>query len=392
MHSLFFLLLAIILMQSSTRKKVIISVISDLVTDQRVNRAALTLHNQGMEVTLIGRSLKRSLPLEIRPYKTVRFNLWFEKGTLFYACYNIRLFLYLLFKKADIYLSNDLDTLTANFIASKLKKVRLVYDSHEYFTEVPELVSRPIIRSIWLMIERCIFPRLSDVMTVNESIAGIYKAKYRVAVKVVRNLPFRAEISEPAMNRKQWGIPEEATIFLFQGAGINVDRGAEESIDAILLVPDAVLVFVGGGDVIHQLKNKVASSGIDGKFFFIPMQPLNELNRFTRMADFGLTLDKNSNLNYKYSLPNKLFDYIQARLPVLATDLTEVRNIIEKYDVGLITSSNDPYILAEKMIDIMSDDMRLARWKKNLNLAAVELCWENEQQIFLSLFSDEGRT
>lgn len=388
----FFLLLAIILMYSSTRKKVIISVVSDLVTDQRVNRAALTLQSKGMEVILVGRSLKKSLPVDKRPYKTMRLKCWFEKGPLFYAVYNLRLLFYLLFNKADIYLSNDLDTLAANFIASRLKNVRLVYDSHEYFTEVPELVSRPFIRSIWLKIEQWIFPHLSDVMTVNDSIAGFYEAKYNVPVKVVRNLPISADLSKPTMNRKQWGIPEEARVFLFQGAGINIDRGAEESIDAISLVSGAVLVFIGGGDVIQQLKNKVKSKGIEGKVFFIPKQPFNELIRFTHMADFGLTLDKSSNLNYKYSLPNKLFDYIQACLPVLATDLHEVKNIIEKYDVGLITSSCDPQILAGKMIDMMSDTARFARWKKNLKFAAAELCWEKEQQKFLALFSDVRKT
>ncbi len=379
-------------MHSSSPKKVIISVVSDLVTDQRVNRAALTLHNQGMDVILIGRMLKKSLPLEERPYKMVRFKLWFEKGPLFYACFNIRLFFYLLFNKADIYLANDLDTLPANFVASRLKKIKLVYDSHEYFTEVPELVNRPFIRFIWLKMEQWIFPRLTDVMTVNDSIAGFYKAKYNVPVKTIRNLPFAADISLPIVNRAEWGIPEKVKIFLFQGAGINIDRGAEESIDAISLVPGAVLVFIGGGDVIEKLKDRVAFKGLTEKVFFIPKQPLKELIRFTRMADIGLTLDKDNNLNYKYSLPNKLFDYIQAQLPILATDLPEVKKVIEKYDIGLITSSFDYKSISEKMIEIISDENRLVRWKKNLNLAAAELCWEKEQFKFLELFSDGGKT
>ena len=379
-------------MHSSSPKKVIISVVSDLVTDQRVNRAALTLHNHGMDVILIGRRLRKSLPLEERPYKIKRFKLWFEKGALFYASYNIRLFLFLLLNKADIYLANDLDTLPANFVASRLKNIKLVYDSHEYFTEVPELVNRPFIRFIWLKTEQWIFPRLKDVMTVNDSIAGFYKAKYNVPVKTIRNLPCAADISLPIVNRAGWGIPQKVKIFLFQGAGINIDRGAEESIDAISLVPGAVLVFIGGGDVIEKLKDIVANKGLTEKVFFIPKQPLKELIRFTRMADIGLTLDKDNNLNYKYSLPNKLFDYIQAQLPVLATNLPEVKKVVEKYDIGLITSSFDSKDISEKMIEIISNENRLGRWKKNLNLAATELCWEKEQFKFLELFLDGGKT
>ena len=229
-------------------------------------------------------------------------------------------------------------------------------------------------------------------MTVNDSIAGFYIAKYNVPVKTIRNLPFAADISLPIVNRAEWGIPEKVKIFLFQGAGINIDRGAEESIDAISLVPDAVLVFIGGGDVIQKLKDIVYSNGLAEKVFFIPKQPLKELIRFTRMADIGLTLDKDNNLNYKYSLPNKLFDYIQAQLPILATDLPEVKKVIEKYDIGLIISSFDSKNISEKMIEIISDENRLVRWKKNLNLAASELCWEKEQFKFLELFSDGGKT
>jgi len=379
-------------MQSSGRKKIIISVVSDLVTDQRVNRAATSLHNYGMEVILVGRELRKSLPLNNRPYRTKRFRLWFEKGPFFYASYNLRLFLFLMFNRADIYLSNDLDTLAANFIASKLRNVPLVYDSHEYFTEVPELVNRPFIKSVWLSIEKLIFPGLKHVMTVNDSIAKIYSEKYKVSVNVIRNLPVSGDSSKPKAFRKDWGIPEDKKVFLFQGAGINIDRGAEESIEAISYVDGAVLLFIGGGDVIDQSKEKVAERGLNHKVFFIPKQPMNELSGFTRMADFGLTLDKDSNLNYRFSLPNKIFDYIQANLPVLATDLIEVKRIVEKYDIGMITSSYDPQTIAIKMKEMMSDEMRIARWKKNLNIAASELCWENEEQKFLEIFSHVGRT
>jgi glycosyltransferase involved in cell wall biosynthesis len=195
------------------------------------------------------------------------------------------------------------------------------------------------------------------------------------------------DYSSKIIQRKDWGIPENKKIFLFQGAGINVDRGAEEAIEAISLVDAAVLIFLGGGDVIDDLKKEVEKRKMNDKVFFIPRQPLEELIGFTRMADFGLSLDKDSNLNYKYSLPNKLFDYIQPGIPILATDLIEVRKIVERFDIGVITSSCDPQILAGNMKIMMSDENNIARWKKNLNIAANELCWEKEEQKFLALFT-----
>src|SRR6185436_13246094 len=120
----------------------------------------MALTKQGNKVVLVGRKLRKSLPLDSRPYKTIRFNLWFEKGPLFYASYNLRLFIFLMFNGADILLANDLDTLPANYLAARFNNIILVYDSHEYFTGVPELENRPLVKKIWKSIEQFIFPQL----------------------------------------------------------------------------------------------------------------------------------------------------------------------------------------------------------------------------------------
>ena len=282
----------------------------------------------------------------------------------------------------------DLDTLLPNFIISKLKGSALFYDSHEYFTEVPELVNRPRIQGFWLSIEKFIFPKLKNVFTVNDSIASIYKAMYNVDVKVVRNLPFRTTLKSSPVSRAQLGLPTDKKIFLFQGAGINVDRGAEEAIEAISGVDNAVLLFIGGGDVIDDLKKNVQVFNIQHKVFFLPKQPMEVLYQYTSLADFGLTLDKDSNLNYRYSLPNKLFDYIQAGLPVLASDLPEVRKIIEQYDIGKITPSHSIDDLRKAMKSMVLEEKQLALWKENLKFAAAELCWENEEKKLSEIFKD----
>ncbi len=367
------------------KKRVVISVISDLVTDQRVHRTATTFHNLGFDVLLVGRQLPDSAQMDARVYPTKRFTLPVNKGAMFYSLYNIRLFLFLLFQKTDVLFANDLDTLSANYLISKIKRKKLIYDSHEYFTGVPELVARPKVQRIWKWIEKKIVPKLDQLITVNQSIANLYEKEYGKQFVVIRNLPITKKITLKK-SRAEFGIPESKAVFLFQGAGINIDRGAEEAIEAISHV-DAVLLFIGGGDVLCSLQKLVREKKLEQKVFFIPKQPMESLKAFTSLADFGLTLDKNTNMNYRFSLPNKLFDYIQARLPVLASDLPEVSAIVNRYDIGLITSSHDPLALAGEMKNMLNNE-KLALWKENLNLAASELCWEKEESKLVELIKN----
>ncbi len=369
-------------------KRVIISVVSDLVTDQRVHRVSSSLQRNGLDVTLVGRQLKKSLPLSRREYKTVRFRLWWEKGMLFYASYNVRLFFYLLFNKADVLVANDLDTLLPNFIISKLKGAKLYYDSHEYFTEVPELVNRRGVQQVWKMIERFIFPKLKHVYTVNESIAQLYEEKYKKKVDVVRNIPVTSFQPIVPKTRTDLKLPEDKKIILYQGAGINIHRGAEEALEAMLYIENAILLFIGSGDVIEQLKSMRDVLNLREKVFFLPKLPMEELKQFTQIADIGLTLDKDTNINYKYSLPNKLFDYIHAGLPVLASPLVEIKKIIDQYQIGVTIENHDPKHIAEKINEMFADERRFAKWKENLKLAAVELCWEKEEKQLLRIFHD----
>lgn len=370
----------------SRKKRAIVSVTNDLYTDNRVNKICLFLEKQGYDVLLVGRRKKDSIELPPRSYQTKRFKLAKEKGAGFYALYNLRLFFFLLTKQASLLVSNDLDTLLANYAASKFKpNARLVYDSHEYFTEVPELIHRPRVQKVWVGIESWIFPKLKTIYTVNESIAQIYRDKYRKDVLVVRNISPSFQ-SHSLPSKSALGIPENTFLIIIQGAGINVDRGSEEAIEAMKMIENACLMIVGDGDVVTQLKETVEQAGLSEKVRFYGKRPYAEMMAFTQHADVGLTLDKPTNMNYLYSLPNKVFDYIHASTAIIATDLVEIKRVIEKHELGTILTELTPENLVYAIRDLQENPSKLAHFKANCKKASTVENWENEQQILEEIY------
>ncbi len=366
------------------KRKIVVSVISDLVSDQRVHKVCtfLTAHNFG--VTLIGRKNKNSLPLDKRNYKCERLHCFFNDGVLLYAEFMIKLFVRLFFKRTDLFLSNDLDTLLPNFLISRLRSKPLVYDSHEYFTGVPALQNSFAKRKVWKGLESFILPKLKHAYTVNESIAALYKKEYGIKMNVVRNVPvFETQItSTPKL------YPQDKTILLLQGAGINEDRGAEELVETMTLLPnDFKLYFIGSGTCWDKLKAMTIELNLTGKIEFIEKLPFSELKHYTRQAHLGLSLDKPFSINYQLSLPNKIFDYIHAGIPVLSSSVVEVKKIIENYEVGTTIDAITPASIAKAITDIFSNPTLYNHWRKNTLSASEALCWQTEEKVLEEIFS-----
>lgn len=368
------------------KTKVVVSVISDLSTDQRVHRTSLILNELGFDVLLIGRRMKKSAAIDDRPYKTHRMKLIFDKGPLFYATFNLRLFLYLLFHKTNLVVANDLDTLLPNFLIHKIKGIPIVYDSHEYFTEVPELVNRKRVQRIWKTIEKAIFPKLDEVITVSDSIAQLYEKEYGVRPAVVRNISNKPIVRNKP-SRSELGLPVDKFILVLQGSGINVERGAEEMVESMQYITAAVLLIIGNGDVIDHLHQLAKKFDLKDKIIFIPKLEYSKLLEYTANADLGLSLDKDTNINYRYSLPNKLFDYIHSEIPVLVSPLTEVKKIVEEYNIGDFIPDHEPKNIAKKVNEVLGNQELMKKWKKNINFANSALTWEKESEKLISIFS-----
>ena len=352
--------------------KVTVSVTNDLVTDQRVHKVCTTLKQNGYKVKLVGRELRNSKPIE-RPYTTERMRLLFNKKIFFYAEFNIRLFFYLLFDKTDIFLSNDTDTLLANYLASVIRKKPLVFDAHEIFPEVPEITDRTWVKKIWTMIEDFIFPHLQNTYTVCDSIAKYYKDKYNINMQVVRNIPSQKIKTLRLASQKSPINAKGKKVILYQGA-VNHGRGIEWMIEAMPLLNNCVFYIIGDGDLMKKLKDKVKKMQLSDKVIFTGRIPFEDLSLYTAKADIGINLLENWGLSYYYSLPNRIFDYIREGVPVLASDFPEIRKIIRHYDIGILINNFDPHYIASSIKRLILKGKNQLAFEK----ANKDLCWENE--------------
>ena len=364
-------------------KKITVSVISDLTTDQRVIRICNTLQQMGFETAVIARSFTNSLPLDEYSFKCSRIKCHFRNGIWQYAEFNFKLFWRLLFCKTDYFLANDLDTLVPNYIVSIIRNKKLIYDTHEYFTGVPELKNSPLKRKTWKLLEDWIFPKLKTVYTVNRSVQNKYFEEYGNNIAVVRNVPVTENVI-------LYELPESwqnKIILMLQGAGINEGRGGIELLEAMKYLPENyLLVFIGGGNQWEYIKNKRIEWGLENKVEMIEKLQPAKLKKYTGMAHIAFSLDSFDDLNCRYNLPNKIFDYIHANVPVIATAIPEVKYIVENYRCGISTDDNSPQTLASTALKMMADKERYVQYKKNCIKAAKELCWEKEQEILKEIY------
>ena len=363
-----------------TGKKIVIVVTNDLFTDNRVHKVANSLHSFGFEIQLIG--IKKPKIEYKDKFKTSRFSLFFKKGILFYAEYNIRLFFKLFFVKYNVILSNDLDTLLASYLSAKLHLKQIVYDSHELFTEVPELANRKFKQRVWFSLQSCVLSKIQYSYTVCKSLARLYSSMYKINMRVVRNIP----IENIQTNNYEMPENDKRKIILYQGA-LNVGRGLEHLIDSMKFADENFVLYIAGtGDLEKELRNRVKEAKLENKIVFTGRLPYPTLLGLTSKAFIGLSIEENTGKNYYYALPNKLFDYIRCGVPVLCSEFPEMSAIIKKYEIGTFIKNHKPEHIAEKLNSILQNKSQYEVWKKNLISASGDLKWEKEEQVLKEIF------
>ena len=281
---------------------------------------------------------------------------------------------------AEAYHAHDLDSLWPASRAARRRRVPLVYDSHELWTEQSSLASRPLVRGIWAAL-------VSHVITVSPPIAEELSERYGFGdIAVIGNLPPHRSPLSGDLIRERLGLKPDRVILLYQG-GMLTDNGLSEQIEAMAGVEGAALVLLGEGPTKEQLQNQVAVSGLVDRVFFLPAVPFSQLHALTCSADIGLCLIKSTGKSFHWSLPNKLFEYMMAGLPVLGSEAPEIRRTLDETGAGEVIDLTNPVSLRNRSQRLVDDPARRDRYSGAALQAAHRFCWERESAKLTDLYA-----
>ena len=357
-------------------------VTSDVVTDQRVQRTAATLSTLGYNVVVVGRRAVKTSKDMKKEYNIHHISPPFSRGVFFYLSYNIMAFCHLICKSSHIIYANDLDTLLAASALSFFKQIPLIYDSHELFTEVPELRNRNVKKRIWHFLEKRLVSRVDAAITVSNSISEELSKRYGKAFEVVRNLPTKKSVTLKKVNST------DKKVIIYQGA-LNIGRGLEKLIKAMQYLPNVELRIAGTGDIEKTLVSLSKSLGLEPQVKFLGRIEPDKLHFETLQASIGVSLEEDIALSYRYALPNKLFDYIQAGLPVLTSNLPEMKRIVQNYNIGqTINCDCTPRELSQKLNVMLNSSHQLNQWRNSSVAAANVLNWNQEKGKLIAIVTN----
>ncbi|MCD6013179.1 MAG: glycosyltransferase family 4 protein [Flavipsychrobacter sp.] len=358
-------------------KRIICTVTNDLNYDQRMIRICTSLAQAGYDVTLVGFQRKNSKPLTQRPFNQVRLPIIAEQGKAMYIFYWISLFFFLLRRDDDILCAIDIDTILPVYYASRIRKKKRVYDAHEIFTELKEVISRPAVHKMWSWIANHCVPHFKTGYTIGDSYAGYFKKQYGVEYGVVRN----ATILKPLQ------IPDKhERIILYQG-WVNVGRCFEQLIPAMQYV-NARLVVCGEGNFYEQAQALTKQHNLENKITFKGYVPPAQLGDHTISAYIGITLFEDTALSNRLSLANRFFDYMHSGVPQLCNKYPEYERVNAEYEVAALVPELTPECIAEKLNKLLNDDDYYKRLQQNCLAARKKYCWQEEEKKLIAIYNN----
>jgi len=363
-------------------------VLNNFTNDSRVLKEAISLQHEGYEVTVVAlhhENLKEFEKVQNIPVHRVKLNTmnWSKRtitSLVKYMEWSYRVIKK--YRQYDVMHCHDLNALHLGVI-SKLfnRKLKVIYDAHEYETEVNYLVGMK--KKLSKVVEKFLIRYADRVITVSDTIAEEYVRLYGISKPhLVLNAPSFKEVVKKDIFRETFGIESEQTIFLYQG-NLSRGRGVEVVLETFKALTDtkSVVVFMGYGELEASIKEQQKSYG---NIYFHKAVTPDILLDYTSSADFGISMIEDVCLSYRYCLPNKMFEYIMAGVPVIVSNLPEMKKLVEQYEVGVVAKENNPKELAEAIILASSLDKDYVQ--KQLNSVKSIYNWEEQEKILIALY------
>jgi glycosyltransferase involved in cell wall biosynthesis len=365
-----------------------------LALDSRVRKEGQALVVAGHSVRLVGvRQRGERVRDDLGGFEVVAFEVWSRRlprtplfWPLKYAEFLVKSVAALLGSRAEVYHAHDLEALIPAWIAARLTRGRVIYDSHELFTE------RPIeMRAVWRAIEHFLIRRVDAVIAASEERAVIMRDEYgaRDLPAVIANCPPR--VGRHAESTVRDRLPVErrgARLVLYQG-GLSPGRGLETLTRAVgLFEPSAVLVFVGAASAYSEsvLRSVVEAQGLRDRVFFVAPVDATEVVSFIRTADLGVVIYQNTCRNNYYCAPNKVYDYCMAGLPVVGSDFPPLRTLVQRYAIGVLFDPEKPAAIAAAVNQVLTDDDVHERAVAGSRAVAARCNWEEESKKLVGLY------
>ena len=277
--------------------------------------------------------------------------------------------------------SNDYDTLSAGFHASKKCGAKLVYDSHEVATGSILAEKYKVVKSYISYREGKIIRKAYAVISVSNAAADYLSKLYTIKrPEVITNCPPYYKLPENKMENDNFEI-------LYQGI-MSYGRGYEEFIQSVKFVNKGISYVIRGyGETKEELRKLASDEGVADRIIFADPVEISELIISASQSAVGVVLTRPICVNYNMTVSNKLFEYIQAELPVILSNVPEHTYLNDKYKIGIVVDDVEPRKIANVINSIYENPELYAQLKENVRKAKQELSWETFEEKLLKIYS-----
>ena len=361
-------------------KSVVLIFLGDFFFDARCINMANTIINSGMELNIIDAG---EFDNKYRG-KDIHHISLHDRGLFKYIKFHWKVIQKLKTLNPDIIIAGDLYSLPAS---TSLKHACKVYDSRELYSQLAGLSTKPLRQYFWSWIEKKHITKVQSVIVTAPGDGIILNQNFHnLNIVTIYNFPsIKMKPSGRISLREKLNIGQDKVIFLYQGV-LYKGRGIKQMIQLLQVFKNAHVVIIGKGHYKDELVNYGLKLGIIKRIHFYGAVPYFDLLEVSEEANIGFSLIKPVSKSYEQALPNKLFEYALAGIPAIASNLPEMKKIINEYGIGYLVTHDDLNSQIESIKKIINNKKR----KEIQKIAEKYLVWETQENLFLKTLNSNG--